>query len=331
MSCKDDITKLLPWYVNGTLSEDEQKRVQDHLKICERCRKYVKHIQWFFAGMEEYRSIIPEGHIDPEKLVLFAESKHELQKTEIEEIKKHLEKCAACRSELKILSQVNAELGMPSSSQVETRKTPGGFLIQKPQRLFSKMFGRLRGTKRQWGRKPILAYVAYLLVIILLYPAWLGLQGAFFGPKAPGDTELMLVDLKTQNQTLDRQLQEKTQLLKLYEGSSNVRVLKLKYQGYRSNDQASQEVINIEEKDSIINVAFQVPITDRDCQYNLQLYLEDNLKIIQNDIKPKDEQGNFIIPIAASSLIAGRYQLKLTVIFLDHTDEFFFDFKINMR
>ncbi len=30
---------LLPWYVNGTLKEDERKTVDQHLKTCELCRK----------------------------------------------------------------------------------------------------------------------------------------------------------------------------------------------------------------------------------------------------------------------------------------------------
>ena len=34
----EQIELLLPWYANGTLSEDERRRVATHLEGCERCR-----------------------------------------------------------------------------------------------------------------------------------------------------------------------------------------------------------------------------------------------------------------------------------------------------
>ena len=36
---------LLPWYVNGTLEDDERALVQQHLAQCERCRREVEWLQ----------------------------------------------------------------------------------------------------------------------------------------------------------------------------------------------------------------------------------------------------------------------------------------------
>jgi len=38
------LAELLPWFVNGTLNEDQQSAVSAHLEICEACRKDVDAI-----------------------------------------------------------------------------------------------------------------------------------------------------------------------------------------------------------------------------------------------------------------------------------------------
>jgi len=48
---------LLPWYVSGSLSEEEKERVKEHLKGCERCRRELELIR---KERELYREIMDE-------------------------------------------------------------------------------------------------------------------------------------------------------------------------------------------------------------------------------------------------------------------------------
>jgi len=65
MTCQDEIAELLPWYVAGTLSAAERKKVEAHLKVCSICEKSLKEVRWISESMEKYKSILPEEHIDP--------------------------------------------------------------------------------------------------------------------------------------------------------------------------------------------------------------------------------------------------------------------------
>ncbi len=37
--------KILPWYVNNTLTDEERRKVEEHLKGCERCRSEVEYLK----------------------------------------------------------------------------------------------------------------------------------------------------------------------------------------------------------------------------------------------------------------------------------------------
>lgn len=59
MSTHQDVTQLLPWYVNGTLNEREMAAVEAHLEGCEDCRdtmaRDVQEARWMHAGGDEAR------------------------------------------------------------------------------------------------------------------------------------------------------------------------------------------------------------------------------------------------------------------------------------
>lgn len=38
LACHDDVWLLLPWYANQTLSDEERKYVEEHVKVCVTCR-----------------------------------------------------------------------------------------------------------------------------------------------------------------------------------------------------------------------------------------------------------------------------------------------------
>jgi hypothetical protein len=46
-----DISALLPWYVNGTVGEDERQRVDAHLVLCAGCRDDLVREQFIYRGV----------------------------------------------------------------------------------------------------------------------------------------------------------------------------------------------------------------------------------------------------------------------------------------
>ena len=53
---------LLPWYVNGTLSADEQDAVEQHLQVCAECRETVAQLRAVAAAVDkaEPTPLVPE-------------------------------------------------------------------------------------------------------------------------------------------------------------------------------------------------------------------------------------------------------------------------------
>lgn len=46
-----EVSELLPWYVNGTISEDERQRVAAHLMQCANCRRELAQDRLVYRGM----------------------------------------------------------------------------------------------------------------------------------------------------------------------------------------------------------------------------------------------------------------------------------------
>ena len=51
--------ELLPWYVNGTLTGQEQREVMNHLETCERCRQEIAWLQKIRAQIKADKSAAP--------------------------------------------------------------------------------------------------------------------------------------------------------------------------------------------------------------------------------------------------------------------------------
>ena len=56
-------TKLLPWFVNGSLDESEHALVDTHLKICETCQADVQEML-YLSNLLSDRSIDWTSHIE---------------------------------------------------------------------------------------------------------------------------------------------------------------------------------------------------------------------------------------------------------------------------
>jgi len=66
-----DIVELLPWYLNGTLAEDERRAVERHLQSCPSCRREIGLLRTVTLAMGE-NIPVPSGD-------LYARTRHRLE------------------------------------------------------------------------------------------------------------------------------------------------------------------------------------------------------------------------------------------------------------
>lgn len=64
----DHPDELLPWYVNGTLDDDEQRRVAAHLDVCGRCRAEVEWLRALRAGVKQATGATAPGELGLKRL-----------------------------------------------------------------------------------------------------------------------------------------------------------------------------------------------------------------------------------------------------------------------
>jgi len=77
------IWELLPWYVNGTLSEREQERVEAHLADCPRCQEEERACRQTAAAVKSAGEVSPTPH--PVQLQRMLARIDELEETAREE------------------------------------------------------------------------------------------------------------------------------------------------------------------------------------------------------------------------------------------------------
>ena len=274
MGCKNEIAELLPWYVNETLSADERRKVESHLKVCPACRESIQGMEWIAGGMEKYKSFLPVEHVSPEKLVQYAEARGELDRTEIASIESHLAGCAGCRDELDVLQGINDDLNKVTYSLHGWRgfvKKLRSILMGSTPYAFSKLFGV---TAVRILRKTAFAY---LLLLLMLYPAWLGLRGVF----SPEDS----VPVRT------FVLQE--------------RMI------FRGSDPGVQKLV-ITPSDEVVRLVFGIPLAESGDRYGAVL-LRNGKEIFSIDsISSLDDQGNYGIFLETGVLESGKYLLVVT-------------------
>lgn len=158
--CKNTLRDLLPWYFNKTLSEDEAKKVEAHLKECPECQKELEELRWLSSGVKELGEVFVSPHIESEKLVIFSEEPETLNPDEATAIEKHLQSCSLCHEELQTLKSANLEL-----KTLEKKEKPK---FAKEASVWERITERVIWLIR----KPAFAYI---IVLFLAYPAgrWL--------------------------------------------------------------------------------------------------------------------------------------------------------------
>jgi anti-sigma factor RsiW len=60
--------KLLPWYVNDTLTDDERRGVEAHLKDCERCRSEVAYLNTLRSQVKATSDVTSYGELGLKRL-----------------------------------------------------------------------------------------------------------------------------------------------------------------------------------------------------------------------------------------------------------------------
>ena len=108
--CENKLKSLLPWYLNRTLSAEEAKKVEAHLKECPKCQKELEELRWLSSGVKEHKEVFASPHIESEKLVIFFEEPETLATEERTTIERHLPSCPTCYEELQTLKRANLEL-----------------------------------------------------------------------------------------------------------------------------------------------------------------------------------------------------------------------------
>jgi anti-sigma factor RsiW len=90
----DQVAELLPWYLNGTLDERDQREVRLHLEGCEPCRQALEETR--LAGR------IYGQHVPAEALVALAWGETP-EGIDPDLLERHLESCPECAAELEMV------------------------------------------------------------------------------------------------------------------------------------------------------------------------------------------------------------------------------------
>lgn len=89
----DDVRGMLPWLLNGTLTEEERQQVRQHLASCESCRRDLADTRLAFEMFDQ--------HLPAEAIVALAwgETPPGIDPALVEE---HLASCTQCATELEL-------------------------------------------------------------------------------------------------------------------------------------------------------------------------------------------------------------------------------------
>jgi anti-sigma factor RsiW len=134
MTCEQAI-ELLPWYLNGTLEDQEREAVQGHLETCEACRTAL-------AETREAGKIFTQ-HLPPEALIALAygETPVGLDPALAE---RHLESCPECAAELELARmsrRLEEDDRIAVFSAKQGRETAGGYRTWRGAALAASLTG----------------------------------------------------------------------------------------------------------------------------------------------------------------------------------------------
>jgi anti-sigma factor RsiW len=115
----DHALEQLPWFLNGTLEDDERREVEAHLATCVECRAELEATRDAFA--------VYAAHLPPEVLTAFVLEPEagswgvDGGRVERGLVVGHLAQCAECRSEVEMAREGLAAIEDPSSDAAASR------------------------------------------------------------------------------------------------------------------------------------------------------------------------------------------------------------------
>ena len=261
--CKEkEISDLLPWYVTDNLSETERNRVEKHLKECLVCKEELEKIKWIYAGFYIGDSANRTKHIDSRLLTIYSESKKELKKEVIQRIETHLSTCIQCQNELEALIAVNQSLEPDEKASVFSS------FKQKIDTLINGLILR--------------PAFAYILLLLLLYPAWLGLF---------------------RRDSVHGNMSEPVNLNQLYVLSQN---------DQRASGKPLNE-INLKNTSGFFAISFSIPVNNINGSNYRADIIDSDSKIVwkSNKLTFIDEYGTAVIICPLKYFSAGKYTLSV--------------------
>jgi hypothetical protein len=156
MSEHETIAGLIPWFLNGTLSPEDRRRVEDHLLSCEECRALLEEARAMeLAGREDQAELL--DHVQAQHLESYAVAPGSVPPDLAGWIRQHLDGCDVCRDAHRIL-----ERSVSGRSAIDgARERPAGESASIWSLLTRTVF------------HPVAA-AAYLLILAVVVPVYRG-------------------------------------------------------------------------------------------------------------------------------------------------------------
>jgi hypothetical protein len=159
--CQNSAELLLADYVQGSLGENERLVVEAHLPNCQQCRDQLRTML-IMTKLDIDNDCTPRPeHLSAAVLAAYYEHPDALNSETLKEIERHLQSCEECQAEFRFLNDLEADIEELVKEQAG-RTARAGPTSLSPLAWLGTLF-----------RRPIFAYV---LVIILAYPAYLGFR-----------------------------------------------------------------------------------------------------------------------------------------------------------
>ena len=242
---------LLLWYAAGALGEEEAAQVARHVVDCAGCRALVQENKKL---AEIYRAAGSwSQHLAPETLVRAVSGEGD-----VDDVRRHLAGCEECRQIVSVLEKVQKD-----------EQVSSGVVEELGAGIRSVWTGI---AKSAWMRSPL---PAYMLALLLFYPAYRGLVGG----GASRMPRLLPPPLPVASET-ERGLAE--------------------------------TLVRVEARGDQTVLTFFVPIAPERYRYELELRVQGGRRLFfTEDARSFDGVGTFALMVPGGSLGAGDYELRV--------------------
>ena len=146
----EDIHRLVPLYVSGSLPAEDKSRLEAELVHSRELRDEVEFWKYTLAAVKTHQSQTGEAHLPPENLLGFLEGS--LPQDVLAKVREHLSSCSECTTDLQIIQELHREVSLESTEDKQTRTKQTALLP----------------NSRSWRIGYLVAAAAALVVFIFL-------------------------------------------------------------------------------------------------------------------------------------------------------------------